>query len=288
MIKTMHSIQEFYEYMGLRRTPVSPQFDILTHQETYPNSRKMVPVHRRLFFSIIFLENQQQGKMTINQDTHEQLQDTLFFQSPEHLFSFVRGNAMQGFLIFFQPEFLQPYAPTILSEFSFFSNLQQNLFELDTTEKTAFISLFDNLMAEKSQANIAKYLLLALLEKSKALQEKRLSIEKTSPRQHQLMASFRNLVNNHFIENKSVEFYAEKLHLTPNYLNSQIKTHTGISAKAHINDRLLLEAKNMLTYTEVDVAEIAFMLQFSDPSYFGKFFRKHTQMTPNQFRQLKQ
>lgn len=61
MIKNISNIEELYRFTGLDRVPIHQSFDLLTHQETYPETKKMVQAHRRNFYSIIFLESQQDG-----------------------------------------------------------------------------------------------------------------------------------------------------------------------------------------------------------------------------------
>jgi AraC-like DNA-binding protein len=285
MIQTVFNIQELYHLTGFHHQPLSDEFDIITHQETYPTTKKMVPAHRRDFFSIIFLESQQEGEMQINQDKHARLNDILFFQGPQHVFSFVRGESMKGFLLFFKPEFLLPLTNDVISDFSYFRSSENNLFQLNQQDKKDFIALFKGIQSEKQHPSVVKALLLALLEKAKLLQQKHQTIEQAIPGEYQLVNNFKRLVNNHFIEEKSVEFYAQQLNLTANYLNNRIKAHTDKTAKEHIANRTLMQAKNMLLYTEFDIAEISFRLNFSEPSYFGKFFKKHTQQTPKAFRQ---
>nr|BFF38499.1 AraC family transcriptional regulator [Tenacibaculum mesophilum] len=284
MIKRIANIQELYDEVGLKQKPIHEHFDIITHQDTYPDVRKMVAAHRRDFCSIIFLESQQDGEMHINQDKHSRLKDVLFFQSPQHIFSFVRGEAMKGFLLFFTPDFLLPHVKDIVLKYTFFSSLQNNIFQLNKKEKASVISLFKNILNEKGNSEICKHLILALLEKSKLIQQKHLRLEKAIHSEYQLVNNFKRLVGNHFIEHKSVSYYAEKLNMTPNYLNDRVKILTGKTAKEHITNRVLLEAKNMLMYTDMDIAEISFTLQFSEPSYFGRFFKKHTNTTPKAFR----
>ncbi|MCF2875236.1 MULTISPECIES: helix-turn-helix domain-containing protein [unclassified Tenacibaculum] len=284
MIRTINNIAELYDFIGLKRIPCHEHFDILTHQDTYPDVHKMVSAHRRNFCSIIYLENQQDGEMHINQDVHSNLKDVLFFQSSQHIFSFVRGNEMKGFILFFKPEFLLPQIKDVVDEYSFFNSFQNNIYHLDSNEKEEIEELFKMIKKEKENQELSKYLLLALLEKSKLIQQKHQAIEKTISSEIQLVNSFKRLVRNHFIQEKSVSFYAQKLNLTANYLNDRIKKYTGKTAKEHITNRILLEAKNMLLYTDMDVAEISFILQFNEPSYFGKFFKKHTQTTPKLFR----
>lgn len=273
-----------YEFTGFNRTPLYNDFDLLTHQETYPTTHRMVSAHRRDFYSVIFLESQQEGEMLINQDKHSELRDILFCQGAQHVFSFVRGEAMKGFLVFFKPEFLLPYVSDIVSKFSFFSPTQNNLFQINSHEREEFETLFRAIRTDSNNRDVIKALLVALLEKVKVIQNKFETIEKAIPTEYQLVNSFKRLVSNNFIEQKSVAFYAQQLNLTANYLNNRIKAHTGKTAKDHILERLLMEAKNMLLYTELDIAEVSFRLNFAEPSYFGKFFKKYTSQTPKDFR----
>ena len=284
MIKHLKSIQELYNFVGFKRKPIHHHFDILTHQDTYPDVHKMVAAHRRDFCSVIYLETQQDGEMLINQNAHSKLKDVLFFQSPQHVFSFVRGKAMKGFLLYFTPEFLLPHTKDIITQYSFFGSLENNLFLLDADDKKSITQLFKTMLYEKDNLELNKYLILALLEKSKTIQDKHQTIEQKTSKASQLANTFKRLVDNHFIEHKSVAFYAAQLHLSANYLNDKIKIQTGKTAKEHIADRVLLEAKNMLLYTDMDIAQVSHTLQFNEPSYFGKFFKKHTKVTPKAFR----
>lgn len=268
----------------MKRRPRHAHYDVLTHEETYPDVKRMMAAHRRDFYSVIYLEDQQDGAMQINQTAHQQAKDILFFQSPQHIFSFVRGEAMKGFIVFFKPEFLLPYTTDISGEFSFFDSLRNNVFWLDTNDKTAIIQIFDSLLQQRDRQEVAKHLLLALLKYSQLIWRKHQSIEKEQPSDIRLLNQFKGLVENHFIEQKRVSFYADQLNLTANYLNDKIKLYSGKSAKSHITDRVILEAKNMLLYTELDIAEISFILQFNEPSYFGRFFKKYTGVTPKTFR----
>ncbi|WP_196887731.1 helix-turn-helix domain-containing protein [Aureivirga sp. CE67] len=285
MIKQISSFQELYEFVNFDRKPISENFDIFSHQETYPSTSEMVFPHRRDFYSIIFLENQQEGKMQLNTKKFEQQKNILFFQSPEHIFSFVRGKTMKGFLIFIKPDFLLPIVEKIENKYSFFDILNQNVFHLNDKEKKEFLKFFSMILEEKNNLEVVKYLVLAFLEKTKKIQENSLQINDNENSGQKLISNFKNLVNNYFIEKKHVDFYAEKLNLTPNYLNHQIKILTGKTIKEHLTNRLLLEAKNLLKYSTIDIAEIAYLLNFSDPSYFGKYFKKQTNFTPKQFRE---
>jgi AraC-like DNA-binding protein len=77
------------------------------------------------------------------------------------------------------------------------------------------------------------------------------------------------------------------MNVTANYLSQSVKAASDKNALSFINERLLDEAKSIIQFTDLDIAEIAYQLNFSDPANFGKFFKKHTNQTPLEFRRSK-
>jgi AraC family transcriptional activator of pobA len=97
--------------------------------------------------------------------------------------------------------------------------------------------------------------------------------------------ALRGLVEEHFRRERLLAFYAEKLAMTPDRLNDQVKRATGVTAGHLIRQRVLTEAKRQLVFTNQPIHEIAYDLAFSDPSHFARFFRKQTGTTPQAFRE---
>lgn len=89
------------------------------------------------------------------------------------------------------------------------------------------------------------------------------------------------LVNNEF---RNGDFYSKQLKMTPSWLNDHVKQATGVRAGYLIRQRILIEAKRQLAFTEDPINQIAYSLSFSDPSHFARFFRRHTGVTPYAFR----
>lgn len=87
----------------------------------------------------------------------------------------------------------------------------------------------------------------------------------------------------HMTERK-VSFYAGKLGLTPKYLSGLVKEVTGRSAPEWIDNFVIMEAKNMLRYSDMPIKEIVGRLNFADQPTFHKFFKYHTGITPMQYR----
>lgn len=108
---------------------------------------------------------------------------------------------------------------------------------------------------------------------------------RVSSRSKMVFESFLKLVTEHHNEERNLSFYADKLFLTPKYLSKLIKTVSGQSAPDWIDYFVILEAKNMLKYSEMTIKEIAMRLNFSSVPVFHKFFKQHTGMTPRDWRE---
>lgn len=103
-------------------------------------------------------------------------------------------------------------------------------------------------------------------------------------RRHALLKQFQNKLDQQLHTTRSVADYAEMLSVTPTHLSRSIKMVSGKTAGEIIHDRLLLEAKRQLVFTDNPVSEIAYALKFSSPSYFTRFFTAQTGDTPKAFR----
>jgi len=96
--------------------------------------------------------------------------------------------------------------------------------------------------------------------------------------------AFYNAVLNYYKESREVTFYADKLCLNPKYLSTIIRKVSGRPASKWINDYVILEAMAMLKYTGSSVQEISNNLGFPNQSFFGKFFKQHTGLSPKEYR----
>lgn len=103
-------------------------------------------------------------------------------------------------------------------------------------------------------------------------------------RQEALTEEFFRLLIEHYIHERSVAFYAEKLSLTPKYLSMAIKKVTGHSILNWINEAVIIEAKKRLKTTDHTILQISEELNFPNPSFFGRFFKQYVGMTPLEYR----
>ena len=119
---------------------------------------------------------------------------------------------------------------------------------------------------------------------TRALNEARKAQTPSSARVNLLFERFIALVTEYHNTERGVAFYADKLCLTPKYLSKLVKQASGRSAPAWIDSFVILEAKNMLKYSDKAIKEIVYALHFPNQSVFYKFFKAHTGMTPSEYR----
>lgn len=107
---------------------------------------------------------------------------------------------------------------------------------------------------------------------------------KVNPRLKNVFDRFIDLVTEYHTSERGMNFYAEKLCLTPKYLSKLIKQASGRSAPEWIDAFVILEAKNLLRYSGCTIKEIVYKLHFPNQSVFYKYFKAHTGITPSEYR----
>lgn len=105
-----------------------------------------------------------------------------------------------------------------------------------------------------------------------------------SNRNYEITMSFKELLHSNFFTNREVSFYANELAISENHLTRCVKNITEKTPKQHINEMLIFHSKVMLQDLSKDISKVAFELNFSDPSYFGRLFKDLTDQTPTAYR----
>jgi AraC-like DNA-binding protein len=113
------------------------------------------------------------------------------------------------------------------------------------------------------------------------------SIESNLKYNNHIVANFLELVQHHYREQRLIQFYAGKLCITPKYLSKLVKEHTGRAAADWIEQHVILEARAMLQSSDMSIQQIATSLNFPNQSFFGKYFKRATGISPKQYRMVK-
>ena len=139
------------------------------------------------------------------------------------------------------------------------------------------------------RSDITKRLLAAYLYKLGSIlyrHRPELQAEAAKPlkREEILFKEFIRLVSEHHRKERRVDFYAELLFLSPKHFSTVIKKVSGKTAGQWIDEYVVLEAKTLLKYSAMSIQEVAYYMNFPNPSFFGKYFKQHTGMSPSEYK----
>lgn len=137
------------------------------------------------------------------------------------------------------------------------------------------------------QPEVITHLQTALLLELKRLADREENLrQQTATRQDKIFHQFLRLVNLYGIRERKIEFYADKLCITPNHLGAVIKKTSGLTVMQWLNRHAIQKAKVLLRYSDLPIWEVAERMNFANPSFFSKFFKGETGMTPGVFRRM--
>lgn len=215
--------------------------------------------------------------------------DTIISVKPENL------DNMEAYILTFMPAFLQE----INLSFSVTSNqnfIRQESPIIGISERSSgllmrYFFLIWTAMSDQENMLVTKHILsslvsalfyqvLLLVYKSIDAPE---STPKMGPGRRSYVRDFLKLVHLNYTTERSVSFYASKLFISPKYLSLLVKEATGKSAAYWIDQFVINEAKNMLRYSGKNIQQVAYALNFSNQSSFGKYFKHLTGMSPTEF-----
>ncbi|MEO7450769.1 MAG: helix-turn-helix transcriptional regulator [Chitinophagaceae bacterium] len=245
--------------------------------------------HRHSFYHLVFF-TAGAGTHSIDFTRFAVKPYEMYFMSPGQVHSWdFKGNT-DGYIINFSENLFRSFLlnPDYLERFSFFSgNSEESVCKLLTSSHNKVLALFEEILAEgarkENNTDALKLLLLQLF--ITVNQSLKINMQKAVPQQKQvLLKGFRRLIDLHYRSIKLPKQYADLLYVTPNHLNALSQDLLGKPAGELIRDRILLEAKRLLTSTDMSITEIAYDLNFQDNSYFNRFFKKKEGGTPDAFR----
>ena len=243
--------------------------------------------HRIYFFALLIV-TKGIGKHQIDLKEYDLRAGTVLKIAKGQVHAFQTNPNYQGYLILFTEEFVINYFSK--SSFKLISHLYNYYLSSPIAfDKTNSKKLIGDLTAELSHENafaqnniIAAILDLYLLKLERASTAKAIQF-KESKGQDSFM-QFKKLVENDYTKTRNVKDYADKMFVTTKYLNKVVKAFTINTAKAFIDEYVVLEAKREIVSTQKSLKEIAYSMGFDEVTNFTKFFKKHSYTTPKAFR----
>ncbi len=167
------------------------------------------------------------------------------------------------------------------------------IIKLDSTEMALMKSYFDvihfNTVANPDDLyvrSISRCLIAAVVYQLLQFVRKHApvsSADKPRSRRNNYVRDFLQMLHTYYRQERSVAFYADKLFISPKYLSMIMREVTGRSAAEWIDELVILEAKNLLRFSGKNIQQIAYDLNFTNQSSFGKYFKHLTGMSPTEF-----
>lgn len=242
--------------------------------------------HKHNFYMVFFVEKGS-GIHHVDFTQYQVADNQIYFIRPGQVHNWALDINTAGFQLMLSPDVV-----TIFSNFAPFPFFDQNVascllvahkeFELFKNQLHEIeLILSDNDLLTKEILLLRLHLLLKLLQKEYL---KKFPEHFTASKPEKVIKQFYTLIDHHFTQESSVNFYADKLNITPNYLNILSQKYVKKPAGEIIKERRILEAKRLLTSTDLSIKEIAYQLGFNDNTYFTKVFKKYTGKTPGDFK----
>ena len=230
------------------------------------------------------------ARLLIDSREIEVKEGELLVVMPRKTIEVIESSYFRAFHLCLDKEILALSAIRISGFISIINKLHSNeLFRPERMEKdflTATLDLIRNALQNGGhhQEEIVIYLISSLFLFLDDMIADEVEKDCKHTRSETICRDFLLLVSEHHKEQHTVKFYADRLCLSSKHLALTIKTVMGQSATKVINSFIIQQAKSLLRYTDKTVQEIGYELNFSTQSFFGKYFKQHTGMSPGEYR----
>jgi len=248
--------------------------------------------HRHNFYEFLYIQSGE-GKHEIDGITYDLKESTFHIISKGQVHQFLFAKQIEGYLIRFKDNILpavlsskEGYYYTILHQIS-----QHQDLTVETSDSTLVQVLLERMLAEYEMQTTKVidlsliqhllYPLLILMHRYSSTQ-----IKKQDYQQNQYI-QFINLLEEHYKQQHTLDYYAPKLGITKRQLSLICQEKTGETAKQLVNERILTEAKRLLKYTTLSLKEISDRLGFNTLAYFCRRFKIGVGKTPSEYKQVK-
>lgn len=246
---------------------------------------------RTATFSIVILKK---GEICLNTGlvTHKLSAPAVITVAPTVIRSFSRtAEKPEMEMIFFTETFLLEQLTDVffLSRFAFFEDNERHVLPLDGKQLVRLGILFSQIAecmetADRNERAIMRHLICVLIYEIEGLHNQQASLSRGKRENSPVFQKFRNLVTREFLRHRSVNYYADELNVTPKYLSEVCKRVSGMTAGEWIDKAVMLEAKVLLQNSKLNIAQVSEYLNFSDQSFFGKYFKNLHGSSPLDYR----
>jgi AraC-like DNA-binding protein len=255
------------------------------------NNPPIKKVHKHSFYHLVYF-TAGSGQHIIDFKGYPIAPGCIYFMRPGQVHKWEFESDVDGYVINFSATFFDQLSisSSTIDQFSFFNAFSsEQMLALGESTRSKVVIIFEEILKElEDNSDQTPMMIAANMLKLFVLSSREISSEgpffSKSSYNSILLKQFLELIEENFKDLRLPKDYAALLYITSNHLNFICKDQINMSAGEVIRNRVLLEAKRMLVNFDLSVAAIALELNFFDTSYFIKFFKKYTQVTPETFR----
>tara|TARA_R110000868_G_scaffold111773_1_gene301526 strand:- start:28515 stop:29432 length:918 start_codon:yes stop_codon:yes gene_type:complete len=291
----LDSLSDIHRVLGLPK-PLHPLISLVDNMDNRIDITKLPDAHILKFYKISFKANLS-GKLKYGQNYYDFDEGGLLFASPNQLIGSHEDDGNHaGYTLLIHPDFFWNYSiAEKIKKYGFFKYAINEALHLSDNEKITIITLF-KIIEEELKSRIDDFSqdvvisqIELLLNYSNRFYKRQFITRKTV--NSNLLQELEKFLDDYFDNDKAilqgiptVQFLADHLKMSSNYLSDMLRSLTGQNAQQHIHNRLIDKAKEKLSTTERSISEIAYELGFEHSQSFNRLFKLKTKMTPVKFR----
>jgi AraC family transcriptional regulator, transcriptional activator of pobA len=290
-----NSISDFHRALGLPK-PLHPLVSLIDTSQIAVDKNQMPTSFFFNFYKISY-KKELSGKLRYGQNYYDFDDGGLIFTSPNQLLGLTNYTEKSGYILLFHPDFIRNYPlGKNIKNFGFFSYAANEALHVSEKEKMIILGIFKNINDELqstidvfSQDVIVAHIELVLTYSNRFYKRQFITRKAVS---NDLLATLETLLSDYFNNEAAltkglptVQYLAEQLNVSPHYLSDMLRSLTGQNAQQHIHNKLIEKAKEILSGSNLSVAEVAYKLGFEHPQSFNKLFKNKTNLSPLEFRQ---
>jgi AraC-like DNA-binding protein len=280
------------EKYDLHKTDFSKFHFELKHLAPYflSNKTKASKPHRHSFFQILWFKNS--GNHYIDYEEIQHPANTIFFINKNQVHYFCPESINEGYLFHFNDSFISNFNLDLLSRFtiSIFNEINAPYINLTNNESTFVENICKSVLLEldakkENFSHIITHQIIGLLYQIERIKNEQISFKTDANSDFSKIVKFRQEIIKEIDQQLSIDDFASRLAISTKKLTALTKQYTSLTPGALIKELKILEAKRMISHQDISIKEVAYSLGFDQPTYFTKFFKKETKLTPKQFQE---
>jgi AraC family transcriptional activator of pobA len=294
-VSKLESISEIHRMLGLPG-PVHPLISLMDATKGQIELCRLPASYVTGFYKISFI-TKLGGKFKYGQGYYDFDEGSLLFTAPNQLVGGTEkyeDNA--GYSLIIHPDFLHGYPlAKKIKQYGFFSYAANEAVHLSQQERVTIQSIYTIIQEELNSRidDFSQEVIIAqidlLLSYAKRFYKRQFLTRQVVS--NTLLEQLEALLNIYFNEEQpvsqgipTVQYLADQLNYTPNYLSDMLRSLTGLSAQQHIHQKLIERSKELLSTTNLSISEVAYQLGFEHPQSFSRLFKIKTRISPVEFR----